>query len=490
MKGKHLIPYFAIIMLLIVNMSCGKNPGNITTNTIIDPITPQNTRPPVANAGPDKFIRLPANSVELDGSASNDSSGSELRFMWSIISGPSGSIIVQPSLKATSVRNLSEGIHSIELMVRNSSNVSSRDTVNITVSKPPYCQSNRNDQQIQLTLLGTIPADIRNPEIISVGNKLVVPQWFDHNLGKESDKVHIYDITNQNWTVTQVSKARSDVETIAVGNKIFFAGGLDYDETNYDVYVPFSAVDIYDITTNTWTVSNLSEARGAIKATVAGTKIFFAGGLKAGNMLSAKVDIYDLQTNTWSSANLNGGARAVAASVTAQNKSLFIGGYSEYTNPTGFGYTITTPVGVIDVYDHITGQWSVLSMPSLKQQFSAIGKGENVYLSGGYLPTYYNFTFGVDILNLNTMTFSSSCLSNSMVFDDKQAAVKNDQILFYAAWGANRTGADIYNTQTGIWSIGNMPVNINPQSNPYVSMTFNNNDVYLVFGDKLYKMNF
>ena len=487
MKGSYLKPCFAIIMFLTINTSCEKDIVDHGFNGNGVPLTPENITPPIANAGADKFIRLPINSVELDGSASYDSSGSDLKFMWSFISGPTGSFIIYPSFKATLVSNLSEGIYSIELMVRNGANLSSRDTMNIIVSKPPNCQSNRGENQIQLTLLGTIPGHISYPELISVGNKLIFPQWgeFGEN---ETNKINIYDIPTQNWTVTQTSKARSAVETIVAGNKIFFAGGLDYDEVNYNVYVPVSTVDIYDITTNTWTINNLSEARGNIKATVAGTKILFAGGTKAGNVLSAKVDIYDLQTNTWSSANLNGGARAVAATVTSQNKSLFIGGYSEYVDELGWGsYSLATPVGVIDVYDNITGQWSVLSISSIKQYFSAIGKENNVYLSDGYSPAQHNSTFEVDILNLNTMTISSSCVSRPMGFDGKQAAVKNDQILFYSGRGSK---ADIYNTQTGIWSIGVMPVNINPGNTSKISMTFNNGEVYAAFDDKLYRMYF
>jgi Kelch motif len=480
MKGNYLIPCFAIIMLLMVNMSCVKDPPVVRPRQ-------QNNTSPVANAGPDKFIVLPANSAELDGSASYDSTGGVLIFMWSLISGPSRSYFTQPSFKKTSVNNLSEGIYRIELIVINSANMSRRDTVNITVLKPPYCQSNRGEHPIQLDLLAILPGHVSSPELISVGNKLIVPEWWDEITGNQTNKINIYDITTQNWTVTQASKARRDVETIVAGNKIFFAGGLDYDVPIVGAYVPVSTVDIYDITTNTWTVNNLSEARGAIKATVAGTKIFFAGGV--GYELSAKVNIYDLQANTWSSANLNGGARAIAAAVTSQNKSLFIGGSSQmpfeiYNNPTDF---LSHPVGVIDVYDHITGQWSVLSMPSIKEQFSAIGKGDNVYISGGFSTAHPNTTFEVDILNLNTMTFSSSCLFESMVFNDKQAAVKNDQILFYGARGYK---ADIYNTQTGIWSIGLMPVNITPGNYSKISMTSNNNEVYAVFEDKLYKVNF
>jgi Kelch motif len=59
------------------------------------------------------------------------------------------------------------------------------------------------------------------------------------------------------------------------------------------------AVDVYDITTNSWSMSSLSEAGIQIAAAGAGNKIVFAGGYSASNGFSKTVDIYDVSTGAW-----------------------------------------------------------------------------------------------------------------------------------------------------------------------------------------------
>ena len=57
---------------------------------------------------------------------------------------------------------------------------------------------------------------------------------------------------------------------IASGNKIFFGGGESSDGT-----WPVDNVDIYDVTTNTWTVAHLSTAGHSVAAATVGNKVFF-----------------------------------------------------------------------------------------------------------------------------------------------------------------------------------------------------------------------
>jgi hypothetical protein len=64
-------------------------------------------------------------------------------------------------------------------------------------------------------------------------------------------------------------------------------------------------VDIYDASTGTWTIAELSEPKVNVPASVIGTKaIFGKGALPAGGrppiqQLPVFVDIYDAETNQW-----------------------------------------------------------------------------------------------------------------------------------------------------------------------------------------------
>ena len=482
---------FIIAILTMIAGGCMKrsvHPGNGGGNsTGNENGNPTNKKPPVANAGSDQTITIVTSNTtaSLNGSNSHDSSGMPLQFTWRQISGPSNCSLQTPSQTQCMVYNLyTPGIYSFELKVWNMNGVDF-DTTDISVLRPSYCGANREEVAVGLTFLSDVPGQIQNPEIIVAGNKLVIPAWFSNHTGLISNNIYLYDRIDQNWTTIQASKARIGVTTIAAGNKIFFAGGVD---TYDDNYTATSVVDIYDLSTNSWSVANLSEARGYCKAVVAAGKVFFAGGLKNNEVLSNKIDVYNLETNSWSTAQLPSGARQVGAALSVLDKVLFCGGYTRYDDPTGFGNVFTTPTTNIDIYDINTGQWTVSTMLVNKGSFAAVGINDKVYIAGGMVN--YAATFHVEEINVNTMNSSSSCLHQPMICDnDKCAVVKNDIVLFFTyspVSGIERNKFDIYNMQTGAWSIGVLP----PESSTtYTAIASVNNEIYTVINNKLYKMN-
>ena len=489
--------YFFYITVLVLLFSCkktiesppsdgpgsgtGNGPGNGTGGTIY--------KRPVAVAGPDQVINILSQNVTalLNGSGSYDSTGQPLLFYWRQISGPSNSFLQTPAQGECMVYNLnSPGDYSYELKVWNNREMDF-DTTVLSVGIPSYCQSSRSEVPVSLTFLSNYPGQGQIPEIIVAGSKLVMPEWWDQSNGVPGNKIYMYDLLSQTWNTIQASTARIGVATVAAGNKVFFAGGMDGWDGNYNVT---PVVDIYDLTTNTWSVSNLSEARGYCKAVVSGSKIFFAGGLNSSNVLSNKVDIYDLVTNNWSSAVLPSGAKQVGAALSAFGKVLFCGGYTKYEDPTGWGNTFTTPTNSIDIYDLTTGQWSTGSLQVNKSDFAAISVNEKAYFAGGLVNNAASFH--VEELNVNTMTSSHSCLHQPMVsYNEKSAAIKNDLILFFTPsyfTGIERNKFDIYNTQNGMWSVAVFPLHLIPDgvASTIVSV---NNEVFASIGDKLYKMN-
>ena len=475
MKSK--IGVYLITLVLVIG--CTPEPPITDRNGSV------NNKRPVANAGPDQTISFLTNTVTLNGVGSYDSSGLVLEYYWRMISGPINTILSTPTQKLCDVFITTAGTYSFELRVWNMNGIS-LDTTSIFAIKPLPCQSSRPEIPISLTLLVTLP-QIYNTEMIAAGNKLVIPEW--NNPSEESSIINVYDRMSQTWTTIETSLSRSGIASIAAGNKVFFAGGADFDEWNYDNYTPVSVVDIYDMNTNTWSVTNLSEARAYSKAVVCENKIFFAGGLKANNTLSNKVDIYDLQTNSWSSMQLPGGAREVGAAVAIQNKVYFCGGYAAYENPTGFGNVFTTPTPVIDIYDNTTGQWSADTMQLNKGSFAAIGVNNKIYLAGGSIYDQLG-TDAIEELNVNTMSSSSSCLFQSSIYhSDRNAVLKNSQLLFFSGMKTDENKFDIYNLQTGTWSIGVLPPGLTAQYLSVAPIVSVNNEVYVILDNKLYKMN-
>ena len=90
-------------------------------------------QPPIADAGPDQILTLPADSTLLDGSSSKDPDGKINEWLWTKISGPASFVLVNKSSTKTRVRNLVAGVYQFELRVTDNGGLSAKDTVKITV---------------------------------------------------------------------------------------------------------------------------------------------------------------------------------------------------------------------------------------------------------------------------------------------------------------------------------------------------------------------
>jgi hypothetical protein len=118
-----------------------------------------------------------------------------------------------------------------------------------------------------------------------------------------SDAVDIYNSATGSWTAATLSEARAHVGGVYAGGKFYFAGGIKAGVGNSS-----DVIDIYDGTN--WTVEHLSYSRGGIYPATAGDKIFFPGG---GDMnllqlyyISSEsiVDVYDITSASWSTNDM------------------------------------------------------------------------------------------------------------------------------------------------------------------------------------------
>lgn len=90
---------------------------------------------PTANAGVDRSIELPTNSILLDGSLSLKGGYTITEYQWIKLSGPEAFTIVDPSNKTTLVNNLIEGIYTFQLTVIDDHNFRDSDVMLVTVTK-------------------------------------------------------------------------------------------------------------------------------------------------------------------------------------------------------------------------------------------------------------------------------------------------------------------------------------------------------------------
>ena len=88
---------------------------------------------PVANAGTDQTITLPANAVIISGSGT-DADGIITNYNWTKVSGPAAGTITNPTTAATSVTGLVAGIYRFELRVTDNNGAIDTDTMQVTVN--------------------------------------------------------------------------------------------------------------------------------------------------------------------------------------------------------------------------------------------------------------------------------------------------------------------------------------------------------------------
>ncbi|MBS1924844.1 MAG: tandem-95 repeat protein [Bacteroidetes bacterium] len=106
---------------------------------------------PIANAGNDISIQLPANSTTLVGSGT-DADGTIASYQWTKISGPTAGTITNPTAATTTITGLVQGTYVFQLKVTDNIGAIATDNMTVTVlaaNQPPVANAG-NDKTIQL----------------------------------------------------------------------------------------------------------------------------------------------------------------------------------------------------------------------------------------------------------------------------------------------------------------------------------------------------
>jgi hypothetical protein len=160
--------------------------------------------------------------------------------------------------------------------------------------------------------------------ITSFGNKIYFAGGYE-STGLYSE-INIYDAVSNSWSGSSLSQYKAAMAGIADDNKIYWAGG---DVSNVPGYG--QTVEIRDINTQTTSFACLFQpnagsnygANSAFDAVLKNNKIVFFTG---SGVVKNKFDIYDITTNTWSIGVLT--QNIEGASIISVNNSIYVaGGY-------------------------------------------------------------------------------------------------------------------------------------------------------------------
>ena len=460
--------------------------GLTARDTVMIKVNPiNNHNAPVAHAGPDQEIVLPVNTASLDGSASTDPDSNIIRYYWTNVSGPSTVTISNAVTAQVQVTSLSEGVYEFELIVTDGDGLIGRDTLQVKVNSAtcdgrPYINAT-------LIPVGSLSAGRMGMKCAAAGNKIIFAGGWTPTL---TSIVDILDLSTNTWSASELASDinwRDGFAVASLGNKIFIAGGGD----------PIgdwasSMVNIFDASTNSWSTASLSVPRQGLSAAVVGNKIFFAGGGYADYtswVYSNVVDIYDDVSGTWTTDKLSEG-RSDLSAVTVGNKIYFAGGSIAMGQSLGVSKTI-------DIFDAANNSWSVSSLQAAKTAMAGFAVEDNIFWASGYTglsSSGWSYSNQVEIRDIATGNSSFACMLPKAYFN---AVMKNDNIVFFpglseASSPVSNTYFEIYNISSDTWSVGVLNQKITGAA--IISV---NNKIYVAGGtdgskylDKVYELEF
>jgi hypothetical protein len=204
-------------------------------------------------------------------------------------------------------------------------------------------------------------ADVSDNGIVS-NNKVYFPT---------GNVVQIFDITSGLCTTAPLSEARMDISTVSVNNKIYFAGG--YGQELFGGRAVSSRVDVYDEITNQWSYFSMQQPKASFAGITMAGKIYWAGGFHSyvGTGTSSQmVQVYNTQNQSSTTACLYN-SRANIKSVIKNSKIIFF--IDQWGGPqTNF-----------DIYDTVTGLWSIVVLPCPVEFSTIVSHDNKLYVSGG-----------------------------------------------------------------------------------------------------------
>lgn len=264
-----------------------------------------------------------------------------------------------------------------------------------------------------------------------------------------SGVVDIYDASSNTWTVAHLKEGRENHVAVAAGNKIFVAGGSAF----YNGKEVLSSVEIYDVTTGNWTLEQLRAPSRSLSAAATQNKVFFAGGAVPGTggvccIATKDVEIYDVTTGKWSYEALSEARRDLGIAA-AGNKVVFAGGQG-HSNQTG-GYFSDK----VDIYDIVTKTWSTAKLSVPRDYLLTASAGNFMFFIGGRTSNTSSDAWSkiIDVYEVTTNKWSTIEMSEDR--QDFAVAVIGDKIVIAGGYSNTKaaylTSVDVYAVAAAKW---------------------------------------
>jgi len=193
--------------------------------------------------------------------------------------------------------------------------------------------------------------------------------------GTKSAVVDVFNSTSQSWSVAHLSVGRSMLAATAVGPFAMFGGGeVREHEGNTSKSDDVAVVDVFNYETGVWTTAKLCMPRKKLAATTVGNLAIFGGGyLSGGGGSRPEWDMFNASSGEWSHGNLSLGRMRLQAAAVG-NRAFFV---------SGMGDTCGAQCPMVDVYDASTNSWSVTNLKRGRYEFAAVGFASKMLVTGG-----------------------------------------------------------------------------------------------------------
>lgn len=138
---------------------------------------------PVANAGPDKTLFLPDNSVTLNGSGT-DANGTIVSYNWSVVSGPNTPALSGSTTPNVTLNNLVQGTYTLNFSVVDNDSLVANDEVMVIVNPRSNLALNRPVMFSSAESDGTLGAQAVDGNLATRWSSAFFdPQWIYVDLG-------------------------------------------------------------------------------------------------------------------------------------------------------------------------------------------------------------------------------------------------------------------------------------------------------------------
>jgi hypothetical protein len=454
-------------------------------------------KPPVANAGKDTIIVLPLDSVLLNATSSKDPDGTIKAYLWSRISGPASSLIIDSSSAKTIVKKLTNGIYRFQLKTTDNKGLAAMDTVMITVDTVVA------QRHQPVADAGTDQAITADPDLLF---DYAASAMLDGNNSVDPDN----DISSYHWTIisTKGSCAIANADSIktavsfydfgiylfelqvtdktALSSRDTVAVSINRDTTNrlpiafagpdQTIYLPVDNVRLNgslssdpdgDVVSYQWTkisgpspfnilspntpmteVTSLVEGDYQFELKVTDLRAKSSFDTMRVTVIACATGRQRFNATLTAFATLPEERSAAVAS--AANKIVFAGGSSSL-EPYGSAR--------VDIYDIITKTWTIAQLSGPRYGITAVVVGNKILFAGGESgelgDALYQFHSEVDIYDAATDSWSVSYMSEAQ--HNMAAAALGDKV-FFAGGNTGTTSTytnkvEIYDASANSWSI-------------------------------------